>query len=143
MIYDGKLWKTSDIAGLCAGFLVKNFIISFLSWGEYSGGSLLGYLWTILYPKAIKLGPSNGGCKAAKIYRTQPTAQLSTLKSYGWCLINSGERYKGVPTLVLWSLVALEIIFETPRSPILISFLILRKILSVFMSLWMMLFLWR
>ena len=40
-----------------------------------------------------------------------------TLKSYGCCLTNSGDKYNGVPTLVPCKEAALDTIVETPRSP--------------------------
>ena len=54
----------------------------------------------MLYPNAIKFSPLKGVSKQHTTCKTQPIAQISILESYGYYLMSSGARYKGVPPRV-------------------------------------------
>lgn len=48
----------------------------------------------------MRFSPVKGASRVAKWYNTQPTAQISTLLSYGYYFTSSGAKYNGVPTRV-------------------------------------------
>lgn len=77
----GMSMTASLAVGLSCGFLAKNLSTKLTNLLLYICGMGLGFLFTMLLPRVIKLSPWKGGSKLAKWYNAQPTAHMSTLKS--------------------------------------------------------------
>jgi hypothetical protein len=103
--------------GRSSGFFSRRRKTNVVNRVEYAPESGFGFLVTILLPNASKLSPRNGQLKEDKLYITTPNAQISALKSYGYCSTRSGARYNGVPTLVACILEVSVMMREAPRSP--------------------------
>ena len=78
----------------------------------------------------------NGVVKLESVNATHPSAHISTLKSYGCCLITSGERYRGVPCILPRKSFDPSTNQLSPKSPSLTQPFLVINIFRDFISRW-------